>query len=1226
VNSAGRDLGYRLSAIAVALTAILACSTTPQWEEGDGYRSRKLQVPKNGHPGFTLLTPRYTRITFENNVSEQQALENEHVFNGSGVAAGDVDGDGLVDLYFARLDGPNVLYRNRGGLRFEDVTEAAGVAAPDRLSTGAMFIDVDGDADLDLLTTSMGGPMSLFVNDGTGVFTDATDGSGLASGFYGTTMTSADVDGDGDLDLYVANNKLKTVRDLYPPDELAFDRVIRERADGEFEVVEEFRGHYSVTRQRGRLARFEFAEPDKFYLNDGRGRFEEVDFTAGRFRDASGMLLTQTPRDWGLTARFYDVDDDGDPDLYVTNDFESPDHFWINGGAGNFQMIAAEALRTSSNANMAVDFADIDRDGDVDIFQVDMLDRNSGKQKTQTPNAVPEEGMLAVLGSRQQVPRNALLLNRGDGTFAEAGFLAGVEASGWSWGITFLDVDLDGWEDILIANGHAHDFLDVDTRMRAQNLRPQDWRDSRFLYPSLELQNVAFRNLGKDWQFEEVAEEWGFADSADIGHGLVTADLDGDGDLDVIVNRLGRPAAVYRNESSADRVAIRLRGMAPNTAGIGAKIRVLGGPVPIQSREVTAGGLYLSSSETLYTFATGDAPAITIEVEWPSGAITTIQDAVANALYEIDEPPVPSVPPVPPVPPVPLFTDVSYLLAHQHIDADYDDFARQPMLPNRLSQLGPGVAWSDLDRDGYEDLAIAGGAGGSVAVFRNVDGTFRPWSQYPTDTFDATGIVTVVANGRPALAIGQANYEAATPQQAQAVAPALLAISPNRTQPIAGVALETSSTGALATADYDGDGDLDLFIGGRVRPGQYPAPASSTLLRREGVRFVVDTIASATFENVGLVSGAVFSDIDDDGDPDLLLAREWASIAVFRNDGGTFVEITDELGFGAFSGFWNGITTGDLDGDGRLDVVATNWGRNTKLRASSEHPIDVHYADFDRNGVLDIVLAQFDARLNAVVPLQGLDRLGEGMRYVRQRFPTFSRYADATLTDAIGPAITEAETRSVTTLEHMVFYNRGDRFEGQPLPLEAQLAPAFHVSVADFDGDGNEDVFISMNFFPTHDDTQRYDSGRGLLLLGDGAGNLEPMPGNESGIRVYGDQRGAAAGDFNNDGRTDLVISQNRGTTVLLQNVGADPGVRVRLVGTSGNPNAFGSTVQLIYGDRAGPLREVHGGSGYWSQDGPTQVLGRNGTPTAIRVKWPDGTRVEVPIEPGTLEIVVQWK
>ncbi|MEE8135294.1 MAG: FG-GAP-like repeat-containing protein [Gemmatimonadales bacterium] len=1219
----------KANTIAAVCTVLFACSPTTQWEEGDGYRSRPLNIPKRGHSGFSLLTPRETRITFENNVSEQQALENEHVFNGSGVAAGDVDGDGLVDLYFARLDGPNVLYRNRGGLRFEDATESAGVAAPDRLSTGAMFIDVDGDADLDLLTTSMGGPTSLFVNDGTGVFTDATDGSGLASGFYGTTMTSADVDGDGDLDLYVANNKLKAVRDIYPPDEIAFDRVIRERADGEFEVVEEFREHYSLARQGGRLARFEFAEPDKFYLNDGRGRFEEVPFTAGRFRDASGTLLTQTPRDWGLTARFYDVDDDGDPDLYVTNDFESPDHFWINDGVGNFQMIAVEALRTTSNANMAVDFADIDRDGDVDIFQVDMLDRNSGKQKTQTPNAVPEEGMFAVLGSTQQVPRNTLLLNRGDGTFAEAGFLARIEASGWSWGTTFLDVDLDGWEDILIANGHAHDFLDVDTRMRTQNLRIQDWRESRFLYPPLELQNVAFRNLGKDWQFEEVAEEWGFADGADIGHGLVTADLDGDGDLDIVVNRLGRPAAVYRNESSADRVAIRLRGTAPNTAGIGAKIRVLGGPVPIQSREVTAGGLYVSSSETLYTFATGDATAITIEVEWPSGTVTVIKDVATNTLYEISERPdtvPPSLSPTVPRFTVPLFSDVSDLLAHQHVDADYDDFARQPMLPNRLSRLGPGVAWSDLDRDGDEDLAVAGGVGGNVAVFRNVNGTFRPWSQYRTDTFDATGIVTVVANGRPALAIGQANYEATSPRQARDVAPVLLGISPNRARPIAGIAEEISSTGPLATADYDGDGDLDLFIGGRVRPGQYPAPASSALLRREGVRFVVDTVAGTTFDDVGLVSGAVFSDIDDDGDPDLLLAREWASIAVFRNDGGTFVEITDELGFGAFSGFWNGITTGDLNGDGRLDVVATNWGRNTKLRASAEYPIEVHYADFDRDGVLDVVLAQFDARLNAVVPLQGLDRLGEGMRYVRQRFPTFNRYADATLTDAIGPAITEAETRSVTTFDHMVFYNRGDRFEGQPLPLEAQLAPAFHVSVADFDGDGNEDVFISMNFFPTHDDTQRYDSGRGLLLLGDGAGNLEAVPGSESGIRVYGDQRGAAAGDFNNDGRTDLVISQNRGTTVLLQNNGADPGVRVRLVGTSGNPNAFGSTVQLMYGDRAGPLREVHGGSGYWSQDGPTQVLGRNGTPTAIRVKWPDGTRVEVSMEPGTLEIVVQWK
>ncbi|MBW2463559.1 MAG: VCBS repeat-containing protein, partial [Deltaproteobacteria bacterium] len=403
-----RPRHVRPAALALLLAA---CASPPDWTEHDGYRSRPLTVPSRGHPGFTLLDPNDTRIAFENNVTEQQALENEHVFNGSGVAAGDVDGDGLVDLYFARLDGANVLYRNRGKMRFDDVTETAGVAAPDRLSTGAMFVDVDGDRDLDLLTTSMGGPTALFINDGTGVFTDATATSGLASGYYGTTMTAADVDGDGDLDLYVANNKVKAVRDLYPPEEIAFDRVVRD-TDGQFEIVEEFRDHYTVSRQGDRLARFEFAEPDKFYLNDGTGRFEEISFTAGRFADAFGMPIMETPRDWGLTARFYDVNDDGAPDLYVSNDFESPDHFWINDGTGNFRMIAVEAVRTTSNANMAVDFADVDRNGTVDIFQVDMLDRNSGKQKTQRPNAVPEEGMLGVLGDRQQDHRNVLLINR----------------------------------------------------------------------------------------------------------------------------------------------------------------------------------------------------------------------------------------------------------------------------------------------------------------------------------------------------------------------------------------------------------------------------------------------------------------------------------------------------------------------------------------------------------------------------------------------------------------------------------------------------------------------------------------------------------------------------------------------------------------------------------------------------------------------------------------------
>jgi len=582
------------------------------------------------------MDPSRTGVTFANTITEDQAMHNEHLFNGSGVALGDVDGDGLADIYFPSLDGPNVLYRNLGGWKFEDVTEIAGVAAPGRFSTGAVLADVDGDDDLDLLVTTMEGANAFFVNDGNGVFEERTEQAGLASDLYGTTQTLADVDGDGDLDLYVANNKVKPVRDLYPPSAIEFDRVV-EQVDGEYSVRPEFRPHYRIVRQLGRIMRFEYAEPDKFYLNDGTGSFEEVSFTSGRFLDEDGEPLTETPRDWGLTARFHDIDQDGDPDLYVCNDFESPDRLWINDGTGRFQLTGRLALRATSNATMTMDFSDIDRDGDDDFILIDMLDRSTRQQKTQVQAMVPEPAVLGDIDNRPQIGRNTLMLNRGDGTFAEIALFAGVQASGWSWSVLFIDVDLDGFEDILIGTGHQYDFLDSDTQDRLAAARDtSDWRRWRFLFPNLNLPNVAFRNQG-DLTFAEVAAEWGLADSPDVAQGAATADLDQDGDLDVVFNRLGMPASLYRNQSSSARVAVRLRGQPPNTRGIGARVSLLGGPVPEQRKEVTAGGLYTSGADAQLMFAAGEADTVTIVVDWRSGKRSVINGVVPNRIYEIDE-------------------------------------------------------------------------------------------------------------------------------------------------------------------------------------------------------------------------------------------------------------------------------------------------------------------------------------------------------------------------------------------------------------------------------------------------------------------------------------------------------------------------------------------------------------------------------------------------------------
>lgn len=1227
----GRLIRAGLSSVLVVFAAGCGGGNL-EWHDGDGYRWAELHVSRHGKDGFERLSPSETGIDFANSVTEEQAMMNEHLFNGSGVALGDVDGDGRADIYFARLNGPNVLYRNLGGWRFEDVTDRAGVALPDRFSTGATFADVDGDGDVDLLTTSMGDGSALFVNDGTGVFEDRTQQAGLASPYYGTTQALADVDGDGDLDLYVANNKVKPVRDIYPPSATVFDSVVVEE-NGEFRVKPEFRAHYRIIQQPGRIMRFEYAEPDKFYLNDGRGHFEEIPFTSGWFLDEDGKPLTETPTDWGLTARFHDIDRDGDPDLYVCNDFESPDRLWINDGTGHFRAIDRLALRATSNATMTMAYSDIDRDGDEDFILIDMLDRNTRLQKTQVQAMVPAPVVLGQIEDRPQIGRNTLFMNRGDNTFAEIAEYAGVEASGWSWSVLFVDVDLDGYEDILIGTGHQFDFLDSDTQASIRQSRDTtEWRRWRFRFPHLYLPNVAFRNNG-DLTFQEMAGEWGFADEPRIEQGGATADLDLDGDLDVVLNGLGFTAGIYRNTGNRSRIAVRLSGVAPNTQGIGARIKVSGGPVPEQYEEVTAGGLYTSGADPVYSFATGEAESVTVIVEWPGGKRSVIEDAVPNRYYVVYEASAIARPDSAPlVRPADYFADVSDLLDHTHVETDYHDELRQPLLRHRLSQLGPGITWHDTDRDGDEDLFITSGRGGELAYYRNEGGSFtRVKVGMGAAPLDQTTLLALPdGTGGFWLLLGQSNYEAVNPVEARAE-PSVLELrfaglargsiaTPRVTPAVPGV---ESTTGHMALGDYDSDGDLDLFVAGRVLPARYPTPASSRLFANEGGELVADSVNNALLSDLGMVSSAIFTDVDADGDPDLVLALDWGTLRLLLNESGRFSDATEGSGLEGLSSMWNGVTAGDFNGDGFQDIVATSWGTNTRLDASAAYPLRLYYADFDGSGTTDILEARYEPRLGDMALIRGRMEVSSAIPFVGRRIRSFGEYADATIHGVIGPALEQATILEVNEFRHTVFMNRQGRFEGRPLPPLTQLSPSFYAGVADYDGDGNEDVFLTQNFYPVEPDMPRYAAGRGLWLKGSGDGEFVPFTGRESGVRVYGDQRGAALSDFDGDGRVDLAVSQNGNRTKLYRNVLGVPGLRVRLAGPSGNPDAVGSTIRLVYGERMGPAREVRAGSGYWSQDGPVQVMGGVEGVTAVWVRWPDGTESRTPVTAGAGEVSI---
>ena len=846
---------------------------------------------------------------------------------------------------------------------------------------------------------------------------------------------------------------------------------------------------------------------------------------------------------------------------------------------------------------------------------------------------------MGAIDNRPQVARNTLFLNRGDGDFAEIGYFSGLYASEWSWSPVFLDVDLDGYEDVLIATGFERDVQDADIAneleaiRRRQKLSDAEALRMRARFPRLNLPILAFRNRG-DLTFEEKGAAWGFNNSG-VQQGMVLADLDNDGDLDLIVNKMNGVAAVYRNESPAPRVAVRLKGQPPNTRGIGGRIRVIGGAVPLQTQEMQAGGRYLSSDDSIRVFAAGQLTnIISIEVAWRSGKRSRLDGVRPNQLVEMIEPAgTPGEPPANPVPPPPIFEDVSSLIGHSHHEEEFDDFARQSLLPHKFSQLGPGVAWFDLDRDGWDDLFIGSGKGGALAAFRN-NGKggferFKSQSLAQTSNRDQTSVLgAYLAPGQPVLLAGLANYEDGLIQGSAVTAWELGAGVPRELVPATG-----SSTGPLAMCDYDGDGALDLFVGGRIVAGRYPEAASSRLFHNEGGKLIEDHGAANLLKHVGLVSGAIWSDLDGDGYPELILACEWGPILIFHNDHGKLsrtnfpVSWPESAAFNSqlstlnsLTGWWNGVAVGDFDGDGRMDLVASNWGQNNKYY--SQQSLRIYYGDFNESGGVDLLEAYYDPLMAKIVPWQHLGRVAAALPFVNARFNSFGQFGEASIGEILGEKTRVAHELQASWLETTVFLNRGDHFEARPLPMDAQLSPAFGICVADIDNDGNEDLFLSQNFFATEPETGRYDSGRGLWLRGDGRGGFRALPASETGVRVYGEQRGAAVADFDHDGRIDLCVSQNGAPVRLFRNTGGRPGVRLRLEGPPGNPAGVGAQVRCAHSKA---VKEIHAGSGYWSQDSAVLVFPPPSSNSTVTVRWPGGKVIVGKMNPGESEAVMRY-
>ena len=606
------------------------------WQAAAGYRWAELPVASTGKTGFTLLPGSSTGILFTNSVSVERGIENRNLLSGSGVAAGDVDGDGKCDLFFAGM-GRSALYRNLGDWKFQDITEASGVACAGQDSTGAVFADIDGDGDLDLLVNSLGNGVRVFENDGRGRFKEVTGTAGTASKSGGMSLALADVNGDGNLDLFVVNYRTTTIMDQ-PSTKFQFTmqdgKPVVTHVNGQPATSPDLTNRF-VMGPAGDVV--ELGEPSLLYLNDGKGHFKPVSWTDGSFLDEDGRPLVDAPRDWGLSVQFHDMNGDGKPDVYVCNDLFSPDRIWINDGKGKFRAIDRLALRCTSTFSMGVDFGDLNRDGNVDFMVVDMLATRHKDRHTQVSQTKPIRWEPGTIDNRPQVWHNTLQINRGDATFQELSLFGHIEASNWSWTPIFLDVDLDGYEDILVPNGQMRDFQNVDMAMRidaaraTKQLSRANITELVKMFPEFITPSIAFRNRG-DLTFEEVGAAWGFA-SPGVSQGTALADLDNDGALDVVVNKLNGQAGIYRNDTAAPRVAVRLKGLPGNVQGIGAKLQVRGGPVT-QSQEVICGGHYLSGADPMRVFAAGSLTnRLTIEVTWRSGKQSAVTNVLPNSIY-----------------------------------------------------------------------------------------------------------------------------------------------------------------------------------------------------------------------------------------------------------------------------------------------------------------------------------------------------------------------------------------------------------------------------------------------------------------------------------------------------------------------------------------------------------------------------------------------------------------
>ena len=1092
---------YKYISLVLLNLILFSCSKT----------SRDLN-PKKIIGGMELLPSEQTGIDFNNAIKETNRFNHyfySQMYVGSGVAIGDINNDGLSDIFFGGNQVGDRLYLNKGDFKFEDISKKSKISRSPGWSWGVTMADVNADGYLDIYVSRNGNSLDinkrrnqLFINNQDLTFTESAISYGLADIGFSTQAVFFDMDNDGDLDMYQVNQlvdkKVLLVNKVTPKD------------------VESFK--------------------DRLYRNDN-GKFKDVSEEVGISRDLA----------YGLSVNASDFNNDGFTDLYVANDYSEPDFLYYNNGDGTFKNVIHEKMKHITQLSMGSDTGDINNDGFLDLFTTDMTPEDHYRSKTNMASMSTEKfNQLVKAGAHHQYMANALQINTGLGSFSDVANVAGISYTDWSWASLLVDLDNDSWKDIVVTNGikkdvDNNDYLKVLKNIDVENITYDKLFEISKNAPSQAIPNYAFRNKG-NLQFEKVTKNWGF-ETPSFSSGMAYGDLDNDGDLDIVTNNMDSPAFIYKNKTTGNFLKIKLNGSEKNKFGVGTKVKIYyEDKIQYAEQNITRG--FLSSVEPGLFFGLGKYKKVDkVEVTWYDGKVSEFNNVKANktitakyvsankANLKLND----NKPKL-----LEVVNNENLGLNFKHIENEFNEYQEEILLPHNVSQNGPFTAVADVNNDGFEDVFIGGAVGQSGLLYlQNKSGKFnvnssQPWKlDAPSEDLEAHFFDVDNDNDLDLyVASGGSEFKQGSKQLKDRLY--LNDGNGNFKKDDSALPNIYESSQAISFSDIDNDGDLDVFVGIRLISQKYLQPANSYfLINNKGVFKRASKEIAPSLEKIGMVTDAIFTDIDNDDDDDLIIVGEWMPIKVLTNEKGKFKDDTNKYLKGKNSrGIWWSITANDIDNDGDDDYIIGNLGLNNKFKASKEHPLKIYANDFDNNGTNDVVLAKYYSKQGEYVPVRGRECTSQQMPYVSDKFKDYHSFASSKLLDILPEnKIDDAVVYEIQNFESIILINKKGKLIRQVLPIQAQVSPVKGSIVDDFNNDGFKDILLVGNHYGVEVETVRYDAGYGSLLLGDGKNNFKFLTPTTTGFYVPNDSRSI---QLLNTNKEKLILVTNNNDDLII--------------------------------------------------------------------------------------------